>query len=134
METRDALAAGAWAAALSGAPSTLHALTTRRDPLEATKAAGSILLPRETRTVPLVLAAGLVHLALSFGWALVLARAGVRGPLRGAASGLVVAAVDLGLVGRRFPRVRALPQMPQVADHLAYGAVLGAALARRSDH
>ena len=58
--------AGAWAAALSGAPSTLHALATGRDPLEATKAAGSILLPDERRTLPLVAAALPVHLALAY--------------------------------------------------------------------
>lgn len=67
--SRSALTAGACAAVLSGAPSTLHALATGRDPLEATKAAGSIVLPGEHRALPLVVAATPVHLALSFGWA-----------------------------------------------------------------
>ena len=124
------LVAGAWAAALSGAPSTVHALATGRDPFEATKAAGTILLPAETRTLPLVAAAAPVHLALSLGWAMVLDRAGVRGVVRGAAAGLAIAALDLGVVGRRFPRIRALPTVPQLADHLVYGAVVGALLER----
>ena len=45
---RDGIAAGAWAAVLSGAPSTAEALLRGGDPLEATAAAGSILLPGET--------------------------------------------------------------------------------------
>src|SRR4051812_17964931 len=45
----DPLVAGAIAAVLSGAPSTLHALLTGRDPLEASLAAGTPLLPPERR-------------------------------------------------------------------------------------
>ncbi|HWN22616.1 MAG TPA: hypothetical protein VNP93_11630 [Gaiellaceae bacterium] len=131
MRKRDAIVAGAWAAVLSGAPSTISAFATGRDPLEATKAAGSILLRRETRTPALVAAAVPVHLVLSLGWALVLDRARVRGPGHGAAAGLLIAALDLGLAGRRYPRLRDLPLAPQVADHVAYGAVVGIVLARR---
>ena len=131
MPTRDAFAAGALAAVLSGLPSTAHALAHRRDPLEATRAAGSILLPREGRTLPLVTAAVPVHLALSLGWALVLERLGVRGAGRGAAAGLAIALVDLGALGRRFPRIRALPLAPQLADHVLYGTIVGTVLARR---
>ena len=126
----EAVAAGAWAAALGGVPSTLHALATGRDPLEATKAAGAILLPGEEGTVRLLAAAVPVHLALSFGWAIVLDRLGVRGPLRGAIAGLAIAALDLGIVGRPFPRIRALPLGPQLLDHAAYGAVVGLVLER----
>jgi hypothetical protein len=131
VNARAALAAGAWAAVVSGGPSTVHAVATGRDPLEATKAAGSVLLPHETRT-PLLLAAALpLHLTLSFGWALVLDAAGVRGVRTGALAGLAIAALDLGVVGRRLPRVRALPLAPQIADHLAYGVVVGLVLSRR---
>ena len=124
------LRAAAWAAALSGIPSTVHALATGRDPLEAVYAAGTILLPDETDRIRLAGAAIPVHLALSFGWALALDWAGVRGAARGAAAGLAICALDLGLIGRRFPRVQALPLAPQVADHLAYGAVVGLVLDR----
>jgi hypothetical protein len=57
--------AAAPAAVLSGLPSTLRALVSRRDPLEATVAAGSILLPGERSRVRLVMAAVAVHLSLS---------------------------------------------------------------------
>jgi hypothetical protein len=129
----DALAAGGAAAVLSGAPSTVHALVTGGDPLAATLAAGSIALPRENRTLPLLLAAVPVHLAVSLGWALVLSAAlpRRRTVLAGATAGLALAALDLGTVGRRVPRVRALALGPQLADHVAYGAVAGAMLARR---
>lgn len=127
---RAAIAAGGWAAVVSGAPSTLHALATGRDPLGAARAAGAIFLPRPTRTLPLLLAAVPVHLGVSLGWALVLDRLGARSPARGAAAGLGIAALDLGLFGRWFPRVRALPLGPQILDHLVYGAVVGAVLSR----
>ena len=126
------VAAGAVAAAVGGVPSTAHALATGRDPLEATLAAGSLLLPRETRRARLFLAAAPVHLALSLGWAFVLARTlpRRRTPIAGAAAGLAIAALDLGVVGRRYPRIRALPLTPQVADHVLYGATVGLVLAR----
>jgi hypothetical protein len=72
-----------------------------------------------------------VHVAVSLGWAFVLNRAGVRGAGRGAVAGLVIAALDLGLLGRAFPRIRALPLAPQVADHTTYGAIVGALISRR---
>ncbi len=122
--------AGLWAAALSGIPSTLHALATRRDPLEAALAAGSILVPGETRRGRLLAAAIPVHLALSLGWVLALDRAGVRGARRGALAGLAIGAVALGLAAGVLPRIRALPLLPQLADHAAYGAVVGHLLER----
>jgi hypothetical protein len=125
MQLSRALRAGAVAAVFSGAPSTVHALMTGRDPLEATRAAGSVLLRGETRRLPLVAAALPVHLALSLAWAVVLDRAGVRGARAGAVAGLAIAALDLGLVGRQIPRVQALPLLPQLADHAAYGAIVG---------
>jgi hypothetical protein len=125
------LRAAAAAAVLGGIPSTVHALATGRDPLEATLAAGSIVLPGETRRARLLAAAVPVHLALSLAWTVALDRAGVRGARAGAAAGLAIAALDLGLVGRRIPRVRALPLLPQIADHAAFGAVAGTLLDRR---
>ena len=59
----------------------------------------------------LLLAAVPVHLALSLGWALLLARVLPRRHTVAwaTAAGLAIAALDLGVVGRRFPRIRALP-------------------------
>jgi hypothetical protein len=129
----DALVAGLVGAALSGVPSTVHALARGHDPLEATLAAGSLLLPHERRPGRLLAAAVPAHLAISLGWAAVLAAAlpRRRTMLAGAAAGLAIAAFDLGVVGRRFPRVRELPLGPQLADHVAFGALVGAVLRRR---
>ena len=130
---RSGLRAAVPAAVLGAMPSTIHALVTGNDPLEASLAAGSILLADERHGHRLLIAAVPVHLALSAGWTVVLAA--VR-PLRrpaaeGALAGLAIAAIDLGVVGRRFPRVRRLRPLPQVADHVAFGVAASVALARR---
>ena len=129
----DALAAGAVAAVLSGAPSTLYALATRGDPLEASLAAGTLLLRHERRPARLLAAAAVAHVALSLGWAVVLAAVlpRRRTVAAAAAAGLAIAALDLGVVGRRYERIRALPLGPQVLDHVAYGVTVGLALERR---
>jgi hypothetical protein len=128
-----ALHAGLVAAVVSGAPSTAIALARGDDVLDGARAAGALLLPRETRTLPLLAAAVPVHLALSVGWAIVLERVLPRGrePLGGLLGGLAIAALDLGLIGRRLPPIHALPQPRQWADHAAYGLAVGAILARR---
>jgi hypothetical protein len=130
---RDALVAGTVAALVSGLPSTCWAVVAGRDPLESTLAAGSVVCPHEARRARLAAAAVPLHLALSFGWAVVLARVLPRRRelAAGAFAGLAIAAVDLGVAGRRYPRVRALPLLPQLADHVAYGAAVGFVLARR---
>jgi hypothetical protein len=130
---KDGIAAGAVAAVVSGAPSTSWALAAGRDPLEPTLAAGSLVLPQERRQGRLFAAAVPVHFALSVGWAVVLAVVLPRGRAvsTGAASGLLIAAFDLGVVGRRFARVRALPLLPQLADHALFGATVGFVLDRR---
>ena len=130
---RDALAGGVSAALVSGAPSTLHALLTGRDPLAATLAAGRLLLPHEDREPRLMIGAALAHGALSLGWALPIAAVTPRrGALVvGSVAGLAIAALDLGVVGRRIPAIRALPLAPQVADHLVYGMVVAGVRAGR---
>lgn len=129
----DGLAAGAVAALISGAPSTIHAVATRASPLEATLAAGTLLAPRARRPAVLLLAAVPVHLALSLGWALLLAAVlpRQRTVAWGTLAGLAIAALDLGVIGRRHPRIRALAPLPQILDHVAYGATVGAVLSVR---
>jgi hypothetical protein len=116
---------------VSGVPSTLHALATRRDPLAATRAAGSLLLPDEARSTRLVAAAIPVHFGLSVGWGVMLATVLPRRATIawGALAGLTIAALDLSVPGRRTARTRTLPRWPQVADHLAYGVVAAAVVA-----
>ena len=90
-----------------------------------------MLLPREQRTLVLLVAGAPVHLALSLGWA------GVLGavlppraePLTGALGGVAIAALDLAVLGRFFPPIRALPQGRQWADHVAFGLSVGVVLA-----
>ena len=121
---RDVARSAAVAGLLSGVPSTVHAVVTGSDPLAAARAAGALLgrptLPRGV----------VAHALVSVAWAAVLA---VMLPRRGAAAagtaaGAVIAAIDLGVVGRRIPAIRDLPVAPQVADHLAFGALVGMTL------
>jgi hypothetical protein len=127
----DVLAAGVVGAVVSGVPSTAWTLVERGDPIEGARALGRVLLPREERTLVLLVAGAPVHLALSLGWA------GVLGavlppraePLTGALGGVAIAALDLAVLGRLFPPIRALPQGRQWADHVAFGVSVGAVLA-----
>jgi hypothetical protein len=129
----DALIAGGVAAVISGVPSTVFAIWHGDDLLEPSLAAGTLLLPHETRRPRLLAAAAVVHAGLSFGWAWVLAAAlPRRATVRcSALAGLLIALLDLGIVGRRFDRIRALAPLPQLADHLAYAMTVGAVVAAR---
>jgi hypothetical protein len=123
--------AGAVAAVVSGVPSTTHALLTGGDVLAATRAAGTLLPGRRDR--PGITAGLVAHVLVSAAWTVVLATADRRhrlGVARGAAAGLAIAALDLGIVARAYPAVRALPRVPQILDHLVFGAVIGALLDR----
>lgn len=125
--------AGLVAAVLSGAPSTVAALLGRDDPLAATRAAGALLMPHETRSGRLLAAAVPVHLGLSLGWGVVLAFVlPRRGTVAwGGLAGLAIAALDLNVPGERTAAVRALRTWPQVADHVAFGLTAAAVIAER---
>jgi hypothetical protein len=120
------LRAGLVAGLVSGAPSTVYSLAAGRDPLEATLAAGSMIHPREHRRGRLIVAAIPVHFFLSAMWGVVLAAILPRNRpwVAGTAAGLAIGAFDLILLGRFFPRIRAIPAAPQFADHVAYEIVL----------
>ena len=128
---RDFLQAGLAGAVFSGVPSTVVTLLRREDVLDGARAAGKIILPREERTAVLLAAAVPVHLALSLGWAAAIAALPRRNELTGLAAGLAIAALDLEVIGRRIPAIRALPQGRQWADHAAYGLTVGRWLRRR---
>jgi hypothetical protein len=51
----------------------------------------------------------------------------------GAAAGLAIGVADLAVADRRFPAIAALPRLPQLADHLTFGALVGLACARQAD-
>ena len=132
----------AWATAtlFSGLPSTVWALLTGSDPLEATWAAGAMLMPMGAGPRLLFASAALVHLTVSLLWALIFwallpQRHVVLWSVVGSA---VVAIVDLRLIAPlMFQSIVALEFWPQFADHLMWGTCLGIVLhlhplARRS--
>ena len=129
----DGLIGGAVAAVLSGAPSTLWALITSADWLEAARAAGNLLLPATASPKSLLIAGAIAHATISLFWGVLL---GLALPprhtvLAGAIAGTLIAALDLGLIGRFFPLISALDFWPQLADHIAFGAVTALVISRR---
>jgi len=111
----------------SGLPSTAWTIARHQDVLASTRAAGTLLVP-DTATPARQLAAGaLAHALLSTGWAAVLV-AGLprRGTVAaGAGAGLAIGVLDLRLARRIAPAIAALPRLPQLADHAAFGALVG---------
>ena len=127
----------AWliATILSGLPSTLYAFITGSELLGATLAAGAMLFPEETSTAKLVLAAAIVHPAVSLFWACML---GLVLPQRhpapwSIAASALIAFLDLRIIAPAwFPQVAALEFWPQFADHLMWGLCFGLTLQLRS--
>jgi hypothetical protein len=123
----------AWLAAtlLSGIPSTLYALATGGDPLQATRAAAA-MFPLSGN---LFVDAALVHGSVSLFWAAMLWR---TLPRRHTAAWAIAAAALIGIVDllliapRFFPEVAALDFWPQMADHLMWGACFGLVLQKKS--
>ncbi len=70
---------------------------------------------------------------MSVGWAAVLVAVLPRRHTVafGVAAGVAIAAIDVRIASGRFPVVAALPRAPQVADHAAFGALVGAVMAHR---
>lgn len=127
-DQRRTMQAIAVAAMLSGGPSTLDAFRRHRDLRavvvyvgEATRAAGT-LLPPERRGV---VRGALAHAGISVICGNALARTlPERHSARwGAAAGLAIGLINVGVIGRRFPAIRALPLVPQLADNVAFGAL-----------
>lgn len=128
--------AGLLAAVLSGAPSTVVGLARGDDLLASTEAVGQVLLGERAPRLAKLAAGSVGHLVISLLWARLLApplggQPRRRAVLGGAVSGLAIAALDLGVIGRRLPSIRALPGDGLLADHVAYGAVVGWSLGRR---
>lgn len=128
--------AGLTAALLSGAPSTVVALSRGEDVFASTEAVGAALAPRCRKGWGRVGIGAVAHVLISLFWARVL-----QGRLRenkdpagaaiaGAACGAGIALIDIGVIARFLPPIRALPAGPVVADHVAYGAIVGWVLHR----
>lgn len=102
------------AGTLSGLPSTVFAAATGHSILEAVRAAGTLIPGRRHR--PGVIAGCAAHGLITLFWTGWIAAAARRRPLAardGAAAGLAIAVLDLGIIGRRYPAIRALPAIPQ---------------------
>jgi hypothetical protein len=124
------------AATLSGVPSTLHALikgrTLRSAAVyvhDATSAAGTLLPPGR----PGVVRGAVVHVAISMLCGEALARTLPRDHRTewGAAAGLMIGVLNVGLIGRLFPAIRSLPLVPQIADNVMFGTLFALTLDRR---
>jgi hypothetical protein len=126
----DLLSAGSIATLFSGIPSTLYAVLSGTDPWQAMRAAGAMLIPADSAFPLLLMAAALVHCTISFLWAALLVL--ILPPEHVILSSLVSAALigvfDLLIVGQLLDTIYALPFWPQMADHLLWGALLGAIL------
>lgn len=116
------------AALLSGVPSTLISLRRHRavrpvitDQLAATRAAGTLLPPGR----PGLVRGAVAHLGVSLLCGEPLARTlpTRNSELAGAGAGLAIGVVNLVVIGRRFPQIRALPLAPQLADNVAFGLI-----------
>jgi hypothetical protein len=127
------------ASVLGGVPSTVIALVRARgnvgrasaDVLASTRAIGVLLPPGR----PGVARGAAAHGAVSVVMGELLARVLPRRPslVRAAAAGLLMGVLNVGLVGRRFPSIRALPLLPQIADNIAFAVVLAAVADRGTD-
>lgn len=124
------------AAIFSGAPSTLYTLYTSRSPratrayvLDATRAIGTLVPPGR----PGLVRGSIIHASISVAVGEALARAlpERHSVAWAAAAGLGLGVVDIGIIGRRFPAIRALPLIPQLADHVAFGSLFALVADRR---
>ena len=110
----------------SGAPSTVVAVARGDDVLRSTRAAGTLLVGDGAGAGTRLVAGAAAHAGISMFWTIVLWRVLPRRNtlVAGAAAGLAIAALDLGVIGRRFPAIRRLRLAPQIADHVAFGLIV----------
>lgn len=127
-DQRRIMQATAAAALFSGAPSTLEALRRHReirpvvtDLRQATCAVGMLLPPGR----PGFIRGAIIHLGISVicgeGLARTLPETHSAG--WGAGAGLTIGVINVGMIGRHFPQIRALPFVPQLADNVAFGVI-----------
>jgi hypothetical protein len=134
-DRRRILEATAAAALLSGAPSTFDAFRLHRGvrPVlsyvrEATSAIGTLVPPGR----PGLLRGAVIHVGISALCGEGLARTLPRrhSMAWGAGAGLALGVINVGVIGRRFPAIKALPLVPQLADHVAFGVLFAAIVDR----
>jgi hypothetical protein len=127
------------AAVFSGLPSTLNALRTGgsfrsavRYVYDATRAVGTLVPPGR----PGFGRGTIVHFGISLGAGEAFARTLPQrhSVLWGATAGLAMGVMNVGVIGRAFPAITALPIIPQLADNVAFGVVFAAVADRRHEY
>jgi hypothetical protein len=137
-DRRRVMEATLLAATFSGLPSTLHVLVTQRSLrsaavyiCDATRAVGT-LVPPGRRGFRRGL---LVHIAISVLCGETLARTLPRdhSAAWGAGAGFAIGVINVGVIGKSYPAIQALPLVPQLADNVMFGTVFAVALNRGKD-
>ena len=136
---RRVIEAVAVASVLGGVPSTVIALVRARgnvgrafaDVLASTRAIGVLVPPGRPGVARGAVAHGVVSVLMGELLARTLPRR--PSPVRAAAAGLLMGVLNVGLIGRRFPSIQALPLLPQLADNVTFAVVLTAVADRGID-
>jgi hypothetical protein len=117
----------------SGVPSTVRNAACGEPLLASTRAAGTMAVGDAAPALTKLAAGVAAHAAISTLWGTVLWYGLPRRHTIGwgALAGVGIAALDLGVIGARIPAIAELAVGPQVADHLAFGAIVGWAAGRR---
>ena len=119
------------ATVFSGAPSTLYFFVTSADLWLPIQAVGTTMLPADSSAWSILLAAGVIHCAVSMFWAVIVAGAAPAKHVVAFAmsASALIAVLDLRIIAPAlFPDVANLSFWPQFADHLAWGMLLGMTL------
>jgi hypothetical protein len=129
---RDGVAAGLLAWPLSELPSLADHVCAGRPWWSTDAAAATLVAPASLPVGQRRVLGTALRVLVAANWGAVLSRwLDRRHPVaHGAVAGAVLAGFEYGLVGRRRPAIEALPALPQVADQVVFGTVVGALLRR----
>jgi hypothetical protein len=88
---------------------------------DATCSVGTLVPPGR----PAFIRGALLHVGISVlcGEGLARTLPESRSVIWGAGAGLAIGVINVGVIGRRFPAIAALPLVPQLADNVAFGAL-----------
>ena len=128
---RTTLVAGGLAGLVGAIPSTVYLLVTGGNVFASVNALAAMVAGNELPVLHSVAVATAVHITLSFFWASVLVTLlPLRAPVVGAlVASAIITILDLKVIAPHyFAEAAALAFVPQLADHLAWGATVGAVL------
>ncbi len=122
---------------IGGVPSTLFAVASGGNWLESINAVAAVANAENLSFGWRICVATAIHFTISFVWttALMAFLPQRRALLWAPAAGAAIAVIDLLLLAPiLFPAVAALSFWPQLADHVVWGAAVGAVLTRTVKH